>query len=217
MSEDLHGLWAVSVPSVGGDYHVLYTQLLERLGAFSSLTPIDSDGWEERVALAVHDATGMTWDRWDRLSPAARVPYLEKTLGISPDPIIEFCHVSYPRPITEPFPKAPEPTVEPIQTEPIGKPVEPIKPATPAATLPADEPKLPLDMAALGVFLNSPNLKKKQIAKLLKCHPKSLGPKRCPRLNAAIRAYRAPIDPDRRCVRGTKDPEDGTLEAWTVS
>jgi hypothetical protein len=48
------------------------------------------------------------------------------------------------------------------------------------------------------------------MAKKLGCNEKSLAPKRCPKLDAAIRAHKArPKD----LIRGTKDAS-GTLEAW---
>jgi hypothetical protein len=111
MSDNLHGLHGVLVPPVGGDYRVLYARLLDLLGAFSDLTVDNLDGWEEQVTLAVHDATGMTLERWDRLSPAARVPWLERTINTLPDKsIIEFTHVAYPQAKPEPLAESSEPT-----------------------------------------------------------------------------------------------------------
>ena len=52
-------------------------------------------------------------------------------------------------------------------------------------------------------------ISKREIAQLLGCHEKSLAPNRCPRLDAALQAYRDMFDKP----RGTKDC-DGTLEAW---
>jgi hypothetical protein len=78
-------------------------------------------------------------------------------------------------------------------------------------TEPAGTPKVSLDARALGVFIDHPDWTKKRIAKHLDCHEKSLCPKSCPKLAAAIKAHRTP-DPSRK-VRGSKDPE-GNLEAW---
>lgn len=70
-----------------------------------------------------------------------------------------------------------------------------------------------LDARALAIFLEHLTWSKKQIAEHLRCHPKSLAPRRCPRLHGAIQAYRSPLDPGRRRLHGTKD-DQGNLEAW---
>jgi hypothetical protein len=74
-----------------------------------------------------------------------------------------------------------------------------------------------LDEQALAVFLSRNGaVTKKEIARILveskvreKCHEKSLAPKRCPRLNTAIRAYRNA----HKLPRGSKDRE-GNVEAY---
>jgi hypothetical protein len=70
-----------------------------------------------------------------------------------------------------------------------------------------------LDARAVGVFVAHRDWTKKQIAAHLGCAEKSLCPKRCPHLAAAIRAQKSHVDPDRRQVRGSKDA-GGRLEAW---
>jgi hypothetical protein len=70
-----------------------------------------------------------------------------------------------------------------------------------------------LDARALAVFLEHTDWTKKRIAEYLGCNAKSLCPDRCPRLTNAMAAYKSPIDPDRRHIRGWKD-KDGTLEAY---
>jgi len=65
-----------------------------------------------------------------------------------------------------------------------------------------------LDERALAVYVVNPKLSKKQIADQLKCNAKSLTPKRCPRLDSAIRAYRTTD-----FASGSKS-SDGSIEAW---
>jgi hypothetical protein len=72
---------------------------------------------------------------------------------------------------------------------------------------------LSLDAQAVAVYLDHPDWTKKQIAEFLGCNEKSLAPKRCRKLAAAIAANIAAIDPGRRRLHGSKDP-DGNLEAW---
>ncbi|MBN2216547.1 MAG: hypothetical protein JW719_04140 [Pirellulales bacterium] len=76
-----------------------------------------------------------------------------------------------------------------------------------------DKKELPIDASAVALFLEHPNWNKKMIAGHLGCHEKSLAPRRCPKLNAAIRASRAKIDPSKKKRRGSKDAV-GNLEAW---
>jgi hypothetical protein len=66
-----------------------------------------------------------------------------------------------------------------------------------------------LDARALAVFIEHPDWTKKRIAAHLGCNEKSLSPRRCPKLAAAVRACRSSADPP--C--GSKSPE-GDLEAW---
>jgi len=87
----------------------------------------------------------------------------------------------------------------------------------PAESLPAKQLEtkaatdLSLDARALALFLDDTRRRKKDIARLLGLkNTQSLAPARCRRLDAAMRAHRAP-DPEP--VRGTKD-RDGNLEAW---
>jgi hypothetical protein len=71
-----------------------------------------------------------------------------------------------------------------------------------------------LDTDALAVYLDHPDWTKKRIAEYLrshgrpKCNEKSLSPKRCKKLAAAIAAHRVPDLP-----RGSKD-SDGNIDAW---
>lgn len=69
------------------------------------------------------------------------------------------------------------------------------------------KPEASLDARALGVFIEHPTWTKVEIAKHLRANPKSLAPKRCPKLAAAINAHKAPDLP-----KGQKSA-DGTLEA----
>lgn len=69
--------------------------------------------------------------------------------------------------------------------------------------------KLSLDARAVGVYVQHPDWTKVQIAESLECNSKDLTPKRCPKLAAAIAAYKARDKP----LRGSKD-SDGNLEAW---
>lgn len=86
------------------------------------------------------------------------------------------------------------------------------EPAKPGALLGAS-----LDEQALIVFVSrNGNITKKEIARILvesgvreTCHEKSLAPGRCPRLDMAIRAYRAAHRPP----QGSKD-RDGNVEAY---
>ncbi len=71
------------------------------------------------------------------------------------------------------------------------------------------EPKPSLDARALAVFIDHPDWTKKKMAEHLGCNEKSLAPRRCVKLDAAIRAYKA--KPKMR--RGSRD-SDGNLEAW---
>lgn len=77
----------------------------------------------------------------------------------------------------------------------------------------AEASKVSLDARALGVFIEHPDWTKKRIAAHLGCHEKSLAPARCPKLNAAIAAQSAKVDPNRKFRRGHKDAE-GNIEAW---
>lgn len=70
-----------------------------------------------------------------------------------------------------------------------------------------------LDAQAVGVFLEHLDWTMERIAEHLRCHVKSLTPKRCPNLAAAVAAHKARIDPDRPRPHGSKDAE-GNLEAW---
>lgn len=73
------------------------------------------------------------------------------------------------------------------------------------------EPKL--DERALALFIQDTTQRKTKIAERLGCNDvRSLSKKRCPKLNAAIAAHKAKIDPG-STKRGSKDA-DGTLEAW---
>jgi hypothetical protein len=65
-----------------------------------------------------------------------------------------------------------------------------------------------LDLKAVRVYLVHRDWTKKQIATYLKCNEKSLTPKRCPQLKAAISAYRSTHLP-----HGSKD-SNGNVEAW---
>jgi hypothetical protein len=76
-------------------------------------------------------------------------------------------------------------------------------------------PTVSLDARALAVFFENVELTKIEIAKKLGCHEKSLAPKRCPRLSAAIASYKTPVDGTRRAVRGVKTK--GRLDAWEES
>ena len=73
--------------------------------------------------------------------------------------------------------------------------------------------KVSLDAMSLGVFIEHPDWTKKKIADHLGCNEKSLAPKRCPKLAAAILASRAP-DPSQKVRRGSID-NAGNLEAWS--
>ena len=73
--------------------------------------------------------------------------------------------------------------------------------------------KLSLDARALAVFIEHKEWTKKEIAKHLECNEKSLAPRRCPKLDAAIGAYKSPLDSSRRVVRGTKD-RDGNIDGY---
>lgn len=67
----------------------------------------------------------------------------------------------------------------------------------------------PLDVRAVGVFLEHRDWTKRKIAKHLNCGEKSLCPGRCPQLAYAIKAHRDSRVP----ARGTKD-KHGNLEAY---
>ncbi len=74
---------------------------------------------------------------------------------------------------------------------------------------PETKSKMSLDAQALAVFIEHSDWSKVQIAKHLRCNPKSLAPGRCPKLASAIAAYKAKP----KMPRGTKDA-DGNFEAW---
>jgi hypothetical protein len=75
-------------------------------------------------------------------------------------------------------------------------------------------PKLSLDARAVAVFLEHPNWTKKQIAEALGLKAtQSLSPERCRKLDAAMHAASAKLDPSKPFRRGSKDSE-GNLEAW---
>jgi hypothetical protein len=80
--------------------------------------------------------------------------------------------------------------------------------AVPEAEVGNDNGDISVDAKALAVFFEHPDWTKVQIADHLRCNEKSLAPKRCPKLAAAIAAYKAPCLP-----RGTKGA-DGSIEAW---
>lgn len=78
---------------------------------------------------------------------------------------------------------------------------------------PADAPPVTLDAQALACFVEDTTRTKTDIIRLLGLrNTQSLAPNRCPKLHAAMKAWRAP-DPDRRRIRGSKDV-DGNLDAW---
>ncbi len=87
------------------------------------------------------------------------------------------------------------------------------EPESKGSKKPNGSPNVSLDVKAVGVFLEHPDWTKKRIAEELGYHEKSLCPRRCPKLDAAIRAQRARIDPSVKVRRGSKD-RDGNLEAW---
>jgi hypothetical protein len=100
----------------------------------------------------------------------------------------------------------------------MGKKAKPEVAAPPAAEsakkdATESKPKLSLDEQALAVFFKDQTLSKAAIARRLGKEPPSLCPERCPKLDAAMRAYKAKIDPSRRMNRGKKDA-NGTVEAW---
>jgi hypothetical protein len=70
-----------------------------------------------------------------------------------------------------------------------------------------------LDAQALALFLEHNDWTKKQIASKLGCNEKSLCPRRCPHLRAAIAACKSRRDPGKRTVRGSVDKK-GNLQAW---
>ena len=72
-----------------------------------------------------------------------------------------------------------------------------------------DKSREPLEARAIALVLSRPGITKKEIARVLTCHEKSLTPKRCPKLAAALQAYRASAP----LPRGSKD-RAGNLEAW---
>ncbi len=69
-------------------------------------------------------------------------------------------------------------------------------------------PKLSLDDRAVALFVSRPNLTQKQMAEILKCHTKSLTPKRCPKLKKANQIFKA----KGHLPSGSKG-RDGTIEA----
>ena len=80
-----------------------------------------------------------------------------------------------------------------------------------------DEPKpspqqtlVSLDEQALAIFLKE-KCSKAEIARRLGKKKQSLSPKRCPQLDAAVKAWKASRDPGQ--LRGSKD-KDGHIEAW---
>lgn len=68
--------------------------------------------------------------------------------------------------------------------------------------------RTPIETRALQVLIEHPDWPKTEIAKQIGCHPKSLSPKRCPKLDKAIRAHRQGSPPH----RGWKS-KDGHIEA----
>lgn len=90
---------------------------------------------------------------------------------------------------------------------PLGDGANDVRPLPPVESTPSNV-SVSLDAKALAVFIEHPDWKKTQIAAHLKTNPKSLAPKRCPKLTAAIAAHKAPLAP-----RGSKD-RNGNLEAW---
>jgi hypothetical protein len=70
-----------------------------------------------------------------------------------------------------------------------------------------------LDARALALFFDDRTRTKSDIADLLHVKTQSLAPRRCPKLDAAIRANRAP-DPNQRRIRGSKSNRTGNMEAW---
>jgi hypothetical protein len=87
--------------------------------------------------------------------------------------------------------------------------IAPDKIGTPAPRQHSDFGKASLDAMAVAVFIDHPEWTKKKIANHLGKHEKSLAPTRCPKLDAAIKAYKAKPP----TVRGSKDSE-GNVEAW---
>ncbi len=79
----------------------------------------------------------------------------------------------------------------------------------PNTGMPEADESLSLDERALAVFIANPTFTKTKIAKRLSLrNAQSLAPKRCPKLHAAMCAYKAPALP-----KGSKRA-DGTIEAW---
>lgn len=82
---------------------------------------------------------------------------------------------------------------------------------TPAPTAPESTAvRMSLESRALAVFFENPSLTKKQIAERIGSHEKSLAPRRCPKLAAAMAAHKAP-EIGRSVRRGSK--VDGRIEA----
>jgi hypothetical protein len=80
-----------------------------------------------------------------------------------------------------------------------------------AGRRPTGKPTASLDARAVGVLAEHPDWTKKQIAAALGSNARSLAPKRCPNLAAAIKAYKDARKG--RLPRGSKTA-DGQVEAW---
>lgn len=69
---------------LGSRYDRLVVRLIDRLNGDEDILPLttmaDLDRDEERVLIAVCEATPMTPERWDKLDKVSREPWLEKTL-----------------------------------------------------------------------------------------------------------------------------------------
>jgi hypothetical protein len=68
------------IAAMGSEYDQLYARLVVLLDGFGKLTVSNLDQWEERIAVAVYETTGMTPERWDRLDCMSRVPWMEKCI-----------------------------------------------------------------------------------------------------------------------------------------
>jgi hypothetical protein len=73
--------------------------------------------------------------------------------------------------------------------------------------------KVTRDAEALGLFCEDQTRTITVIAELLGVPTQSLAPTRCPKLHAAMKAYKGSNANDRRKVRGSKD-RDGNIEAY---
>jgi hypothetical protein len=65
----------------GSEYDQLFARLVTLLDGFGQLGVFTLDEWEERVALADCEASGMTPERWDRLGHQARIPWMEMAIA----------------------------------------------------------------------------------------------------------------------------------------